>query len=41
MKKKRTRKSVIFLGGAAFAFAAFFVLGTIPELVRYMRIRRM
>ena len=42
MKKKRaTRNSLIFLGGAAVTFAAFMMLGAIPELVRYLRIRRM
>lgn len=41
MKKRSKRKSLIFLGGAAFTFAAFVLLGTIPELVRYLRIRRM
>ncbi len=39
--KKKPRNSLIFLGGAAVTFAAFMVLGAIPELVRYLRIRRM
>lgn len=42
MKKKRsTRKSFIFLGGAVVTAAAFMLISTIPELVRYLRIRRM
>lgn len=42
MKRKRSaRKSLIFLGGAAFTFTAFLLLGALPELVRYLRIKRM
>lgn len=35
------RKTMMIFGGAALAAAAFVFRGTVPELVRYLRIRKM
>ncbi len=35
------RKAMMIFGGAAVAIAALAMRGIVPELVRYLRIRRM
>jgi len=39
--KKRRSVALSIVGGAALLAVGFLVVGSIPEVVRYMRIRRM
>jgi len=41
MKKKHRSVALSVVGGAALLAAGFLIVGSIPEVVRYMRIRRM
>jgi len=41
MRKKQRGLALSIVGGAALVAVGFLVAGSIPEVVRYMRIRRM